>query len=106
MNIGGASAGRLGRNNVTCTVVTRNNNSPGTGVITSNRLNYGTLLGWAALDLLSSRAVPPGYLCIDKFSGSSLCHQRLPILQHNQRRTFARRHRRNHESAAIGRHVE
>ena len=31
MNIEGASAGGLGRNNVTCPVVTRNNNSPGTG---------------------------------------------------------------------------
>ena len=30
MNIKGASAGGLGRNNVTCLVVTRNNNSPGT----------------------------------------------------------------------------
>ena len=28
----GVSAGRLGRNNVTCPAVTRNNNSPGTGV--------------------------------------------------------------------------
>ena len=31
MNIGTPSAGRLGGNNVTCPVVTRNNNSPGTG---------------------------------------------------------------------------
>jgi hypothetical protein len=40
MNIGAQSARRLGRNNVTCPVVTRNNNSPGTGFCLANRPRY------------------------------------------------------------------
>src|SRR5947209_19612288 len=39
-------------------------------------------------------------------SGTSFSHQRLPILQHHQRRTLAWGHRRNIEAAAISGNVE